>query len=72
MNEKAKILNLKKRAREWLADYEKITGTCYGDDETLEGSAYILLSAVLVALDDTEQEGTALENWKTMKDKNNL
>lgn len=30
----------------WLKDYELATNTTYGDDETLDGSAYILLNEV--------------------------
>jgi len=39
-----------KEIRSWLADYEAITGENYGDDETLDGSAYILLSNALYVL----------------------
>lgn len=30
----------------WLRDYERIVGEYVGDDDTLEGSAYNLLSSI--------------------------
>ena len=42
-----KVINNKQllqEVRDWLQDYEELTGEAYGDEDTLEGSAYILLS----------------------------
>lgn len=36
-----------KQIEEWLKDYELATGEPYGDADTLDGSAYILLGRVL-------------------------
>lgn len=36
-----------KKIEAWLQDYEDVSGDCYGDDETLDGSAYILFNYIL-------------------------
>lgn len=36
-----------KAIREWLKDYELATDTAYGDEDTLDGSAYILFNRIL-------------------------
>ena len=48
MNEQSKITahrqKLLKQIVAWLREYEEAIGEAYGDDDTLEGSAYNLLS----------------------------
>ena len=36
-----------KEARGWLKDYSEMTGEDYGDEETMEGAAYLLLSQAI-------------------------
>lgn len=34
----------------WLTDYELATGRAYGDEDTLDGAAYILFKKILAEL----------------------
>jgi len=51
---------LQKEIKKWIADYERLTGECYGDDDTLEGSAYNLLQRSLGKLESNQSNPSAL------------
>ncbi len=39
--------NTRKDILDWLKDYELATDQVYGDEDTLDGSAYILFNKIL-------------------------
>jgi len=56
-------MTIENEIKKWLEDYEEITGMAYGDEDTLEGSAYILFNRALKELKTFKKGFNIMMEW---------